>query len=150
MRSRRSWRAAASLAAALAAGLDAAACGTVKTPTEPDGLGGGPAFTFTMIQQQIFTPSCAKGGCHDAATANNGLILEAGSSYALLVQHPSLGNPALDRVEPGDPERSYLIKKLRGDPDITGQRMPFDGPPFLTPEQIDGIAGWILAGAPQN
>jgi hypothetical protein len=63
---------------------------------------------------------------------------------------PATENGALNRVEPGDPERSYLILKLRGDPSIVGARMPFDGPPYLSPEQIDGIAAWIRAGAANN
>lgn len=124
-------------------------CGTVKSPTEPPEEPGGAAFTFSQIQGEIFTPTCAKSGCHDAATASNDLVLEAGRSYERLVNRPSLGS-SLDRVEPGDPERSYLIHKLRGDPTISGVRMPFDGPPYLTPEQIQGIAGWIRAGAPND
>ena len=127
-----------------------AGCGTVKSPTEPAAAAGGPAFTFTQIQQQIFTPTCAKAGCHAASTAQEGLILDAGRSYSLLVRHPAAEQSALNRVEPGSPETSYLILKLRGDPAITGLRMPEDGPPYLTQEQIDGIAGWIRAGAPNN
>lgn len=124
-------------------------CGTVKSPTEPPEEPGGAAFTFSRIQSEIFTPTCVKSGCHDAATASNGLVLEAGRSYALLVNQPALG-ASLDRVEPGDPERSYLIHKLRGDPTIAGLQMPADGPPYLTPEQIQGIAAWIRAGAPND
>ncbi|HEX5758723.1 MAG TPA: hypothetical protein VF121_05975 [Thermoanaerobaculia bacterium] len=126
--------------------LATAACGTVKSPTEPAEGPAGPALRFAQIQGEIFTPVCAKAGCHDAATAQNGLVLEAGRSYALLVGHPALG-AAMPRVAPGEPERSYLLKKLRGDPDISGDRMPLDGPPFLTAQQIEGIAGWIRAGA---
>jgi hypothetical protein len=126
-------------------------CGTVKTPVEPEEpVGGGAAFTFSQIQVEIFTPTCAKALCHDSAMLANSLVLEAGQSYGNLVDRPADGNSTFDRVEPGDPERSYLIKKLRGDADITGERMPFDGPPFLTNEQIAGIAGWIRAGAPDN
>ena len=130
--------------------LLAAACGTVKSPTEPAAAGGGTAFTFSQIQQEIFTPTCAKAGCHAAATASEGLVLDAGQSYGLLVGHPASEQGSLARVEPGNPERSYLILKLKGDPSISGLRMPRDGPPFLTPAQIDGIAGWIRAGAPRN
>lgn len=123
-------------------------CGTVKSPTEPPPEDpGGAAFTFARIQAEVFTPTCAKAGCHDAASASNGLVLEAGRSYDLLVNRSALGNSSLDRVEPGDPERSYLIHKLRGDPTITGARMPLDGPPYLSSEQIAGIAAWIRAGA---
>ena len=127
-----------------------AGCGTVKSPTEPAPAAGGTALTFTQIQQQIFTPTCAKSGCHAASTASEGLILDAGRSYALLVGHPASEASALDRVQPGSPDSSYLILKLRGDPSISGLRMPQDGPPFLTAAQIDGIAGWIRAGAPNN
>jgi hypothetical protein len=126
-------------------------CGTVKSPTEPPPEEpGGAAFTFSRIQAEVFTPTCAKAGCHDAATASNGLVLEAGRSYGDLVNRRSIGSSSLDRVEPGDPERSYLLRKLRGDPDISGARMPLDGPPYLSSEQIEGIAAWIRAGAPND
>ena len=128
-----------------------AGCGTVKSPTEPPS---GPevegtAFTFARIQSEIFTPTCAKAGCHAASAASAGLVLEAGRSHGELVNR-SATESGLDRVEPGNPERSYLILKLRGDPSITGQRMPLDGPPYLTPDRIDGIAAWIRAGAPND
>jgi hypothetical protein len=126
-----------------------AGCGAVKSPTELPS-GGGAAFTFSQIQGDIFTPTCAKAGCHAASTASEGLVLDAGRSYSLLVGHPSSEQGALNRVQPGSPESSYLILKLRGDPSISGLRMPRDGPPYLTAEQIDGIAGWIRAGAPNN
>jgi rubredoxin len=128
-----------------------AGCGTVKTPTEPPpASGSGPAFTFSQIQREIFTPTCAKSGCHAADTGQMGLVLEAGRSYELLVGHPATEQGNLNRVQPGSPERSYLILKLKGDPSISGVRMPFDGPPYLTDDQIAGIAGWIRAGAPNN
>jgi hypothetical protein len=126
-------------------------CGTVKSPTEPSSPppGGVPALTFTQIQTQIFTPICAKAGCHAAGSSPSGLVLEAGQSYGNLVGHPAAENSSLDRVAPGDPDHSYMILKLRGDPSITGERMPLGGP-YLTSDQIEGIAAWIRAGAPNN
>lgn len=121
----------------------------MKSPTEPPGNGGGPAFTFARIQAEIFTPSCATAGCHTAAAGVEGLVLEAGRSYGQIVNRPANQNRQLDRVEPGDPERSYLIRKLRGDPDITGARMPLDRG-ALTAEQMTGIVEWVRAGAPDN
>ena len=41
-------------------------------------------------------------------------------SFDELVDVPSTQQPGLDRVEPGDAENSYLVKKLRGDVDIDG------------------------------
>jgi hypothetical protein len=143
----RAGRAAAALVLAAAAAA-VAGCGDVKSPTAPPPpVAGEAAFTFARVQAEVFTPSCAKAGCHVAGIAAGQLVLQAGASYGEIVGRSAIGNPSLDRVEPGDPERSYLLKKLRGDADITGDRMPQDGPPFLTQEQIDGIAGWIRAGA---
>jgi hypothetical protein len=147
----RTWAAALGLGVA-AAGLAATGCGTVKSPTEvpAGGEADGTAFTFAQVQAQVFTPSCAKAGCHVAGVAAGGMVLEAGRSYGEIVGRPSQENPALARVAPGEPERSYLLKKVRGDADITGSRMPQDGPPFLSREQVEGIAGWIRAGAPND
>jgi mono/diheme cytochrome c family protein len=144
MRSRPARRSALALAVLLAG------CGTVKSPTEPAPVsGGGTAFTFAQIQAQIFTPVCAKAGCHAAGSSPSGLVLAAGQSYGNLVGRPANENTSLDRVAPGNPDASYIILKLRGDPSITGERMPLGGP-YLSADQIAGIAAWIRAGAPNN
>jgi hypothetical protein len=141
----------ASVAVAGMAVASLVACGgTVRSPTEPAGGPGAQAFTFTQIQATIFTPSCAKAGCHASAAASGGLVLDAGLAYANLVGRPALEAPQLEYVRPGIPEASYLLKKLRGDPDISGSRMPRDGPPFLSPQQVAGLAAWIQAGAANN
>ncbi len=151
MRSRPARNTACAVLATLSA-LVAAGCGTVKSPTEPPPLSGGTgsAFTFSRIQAEIFTPTCAKSGCHAANTASAGMVLDAGRAYAQIVGRPSTEQPTLHRIEPGDPNHSYMIKKLRGDPDITGGQMPLDRPGSLTKEQMDGLVGWVLAGAPNN
>lgn len=105
--------------------------------------------TFSDIQEQIFTPTCALAGCHDAASASQGLVLEAESSYANLVNVPSNQVPFLLRVDPRNADGSYLLDKLRGSAGISGVRMPIGGP-FLTEAQLDGIEAWIDSGAPQN
>jgi hypothetical protein len=53
------------------------------------------------------------------------------------------------RVKPGDPENSYLIHKMEGRPGISGRRMPWVGPPFLTDGQILVVKRWIEIGAPR-
>jgi hypothetical protein len=126
--------------------LGAGGCGELKTPTEPDGAGGTPP-RLSQLQREIFTPSCAKSGCHVAAFAAGGLVLEAGRSHAELVGRRATSDASFFRVAPGDPSRSYLLKKLRGDADIVGTRMPQDGPPFLSTAQIAAIEAWIRAGA---
>jgi hypothetical protein len=57
--------------------------------------------------------------------------LSSGMAYAAIVGVASLEVPSLDRVAPGDPANSYLVRKINGGPSILGARMPLGGP-FLT------------------
>lgn len=105
--------------------------------------------TLTQIQTQIFTPICS--GCHSGPTSGilpSGMNLTAGNSHTSLVNVPSL-EVALDRVEPMDPDNSYVIRKLEGGPGITDSRMP-QGGPFLDQPTIDMVRQWITDGAPDN
>jgi len=101
--------------------------------------------TLTCIQQFVFTPTCAVAGCHLDPGAQQGMDLSAGQAYARIVGVPS-AEVALNRVEPDQPDLSYLILKLEGDPGIVGERMP-EGGPYLSPEQIGAIRDWIASGA---
>ncbi|MCH7666888.1 MAG: hypothetical protein IH936_13290 [Acidobacteria bacterium] len=125
--------------------------GTIPDCLESDDNGGdGPeAVTLTQLQTSLFTPTCAVAGCHSAATARAGLVLEAGRSFGETVNVASSQLPEFDIIEPGDPERSYMVKKLRGDDDINGERMP-EGGPFLSDEVIAQVFSWINAGALDN
>jgi hypothetical protein len=100
--------------------------------------------TFESIQDNVFTPICTR--CHIGASAPEGLQLDAAHSYALLVGVPSVEEPNLDRVKPGDPTDSYIIHKLNGGPNIVGGQMPLGGP-YLPQTTIDVIAQWISDGA---
>jgi methionine-rich copper-binding protein CopC len=106
-----------------------------------------PGDDFQQIQDTIFTPICAL--CHVGTNAPQGLRLDAGNSYALLVNVASAEVPGLMRVNPGNPDASYLVHKIQGNATV-GARMPANGPPFLSQAQIDLIRGWIAAGAPQS
>lgn len=112
----------------------------------PVGEGGsdGPLVaTFESIQAHVFTPLCT--GCHAGATAPQGLRLDATSSYDLLVGVASNEAPGVQRVQPGDPDRSYLVQKLQGSAAV-GARMPLGGP-YLDQSTIDVIRQWITDGA---
>lgn len=99
--------------------------------------------TFQSIQANVFTPVCT--GCHAGAAAPLGLRLDEASSYALLVNAPSVEVPELRRVQPGDPNASYLIQKLEGTA-ARGGRMPLNQP-ALPQETIAVIRQWITDGA---
>lgn len=102
---------------------------------------------FQSIQDNVFTPICVR--CHSGAAAPQGLQLDAGHSYALLVGVPSAEAGGVARVKPGDPDNSYLVQKLQGNAGIVGERMPFGGP-YLPQSTIDLIRQWITDGAPQS
>ena len=126
------------------AGLDANGL-----PIGSSGGGGTTPLTadFQSIQDNVFTPICSP--CHSGATAPQGLMLDAGHSYNLLVGVPSNEVPSLDRVKAGDPDNSYIILKLQGSPGIVGSRMPLNETP-LPQSTIDVIRQWITNGAPPS
>jgi|SRR5579862_2903865 len=113
-----------------------------------NGSGGGGnvplAADFDSIQANVFTPICSV--CHSGAAAPEGLMLDAQHSYSLLVNVPSTEVPSLLRVDPGNPDNSYIIQKLEGHAAV-GAQMPFGEPP-LPASTIAFIAQWITDGAP--
>lgn len=111
----------------------------------PDsGTPGGPLTAeFASIQAHVFTPICTT--CHAGANAPQGLRLDEANSYNLLVGVASVEVPSLLRVDPGNPDDSYLIQKLEGNA-ASGAQMPFGGPP-LPQSTIDVIRQWITDGA---
>jgi len=98
---------------------------------------------FQQVQDTVLTPNCT--GCHVGAGAPTGLRLDAGNSFALLVNVASVQVPALLRVKPGDPDNSYLVQKIDGRAAVGG-RMPLGRAP-LPQASIDLVRSWIAAGA---
>jgi hypothetical protein len=141
-----------SVTCALAVGLLSGGCAgngegldeNGRPPGEGGGGGPGAGAEFTQIQDTIFTPICT--ACHAGAAAPQGLRLDAGNSFALLVGIPSVEVPSVLRVAPGDPDGSYLVQKIQGTAAV-GERMPLGGPP-LPQASIDLVRQWIAQGAP--
>jgi hypothetical protein len=125
-------------------------CGELKTPTTPGGPGEpiDPTATFTRVQTEIFTPTCASIGCHDPLGQQSQMVLSAGRAYTSTVNVPSVEMPNLMRVAPNDPDNSYLYRKVTG-AGITGDRMPQSKPP-LSDAQLRLIRDWIRRGAPND
>ena len=111
-------------------------------PPPPPAAGFGP--NFSEIQAGVFTPDCATSGCHAGANAAAGLNLEEANSYTMLVGIQSSQDAALQRVEAGDPDNSYLVQKLEGTA-ASGQQMAPGAP--LPQSEIDVIRQWIMDGA---
>jgi len=133
-------------AGAITGGVVVRAAGVASAPFPFTVAGSGP--TLTQIQAEIFTPTCAQSACHDSQ-ARGGLVLQAGRSYANLVNVASSQRPALKRVLPGDAAKSYLYQKISLPTPPEGDRMP-QGLPPLGAAQIRLVRDWIEAGAPND
>ena len=112
---------------------------------------------LASIQKEIFNTQDASGRlaciqCHTNAgrTPTGGLLLTEGNAYSSLVGRPSTGKPGDTLVIPGDPDNSYLVKKLEGASTIAGVRMPRGSGPYLTEGQMLVIRRWIKEGAANN
>jgi uncharacterized membrane protein len=104
--------------------------------TTGNGNGGGNNDSLVCFEEQIlplFQSNCAKSGCHDAASHQEGYVLD---SYSHIVAKG---------ITPGNAKNSkiYQVIKSSGDEDIMPP--PPDKP--LTNEQINLIAQWINEGA---
>jgi len=118
-------------------------------PIGGDGNGLPIAFepTFSNIQQNVFDPICTR--CHVGPSAPQGMQLDAQNSYRNIVGVTSNERPDLKRVQPGDPDLSYIVHKLEGGPNIVGSQMPLNLPPLSQPT-INSIRIWISRGAAQD
>jgi methionine-rich copper-binding protein CopC len=99
---------------------------------------------FQSIQDNVFTPICSK--CHIGASAPEGLQLDAAHSYNLLVGVPSVEESNLLRVNPGNPDSSYVVLKIEGASGIDGGQMPLGETP-LPQATITAIRQWVMNGA---
>lgn len=101
----------------------------------------------------IFEKYCSR--CHGSRFPRAGLQLvgaPAADLYAALVDVPSTQLPSMDLIEPGNPAASYLVNKVNntqgglGCPRGCGRAMPPRGA-GLTPDELDTVNAWVLAGA---
>ncbi len=97
----------------------------------PDPSNDGP-ISFSVQVQPIFTTNCA--GCHSPGGEADldGIVLKltADVSFDLLVDRPSVQQPDLTLVIPGDSSSSLLFLKVSTDSPPVGLRMPRFAPPL--------------------
>jgi uncharacterized membrane protein len=86
----------------------------------------------------IFATRCVK--CH----TEKGLMGGPPEGYRLASYADTISAADRARVVPGNAEASELLRRIRG---RALPRMPFDGPPFLTDDEIVLIEQWIVDGA---
>lgn len=119
--------------------------------------------SFDLIQERIFTPTCATSGCHASEQENtfsqHGLVLSVGKSFDYLVNQTPKNQAAIDdklkRVVPFFSLQSLFFHKLNWDGSTHhggksyGTPMPLNGKP-LYKGQIEFVRRWIEAGAPRT
>jgi len=91
---------------------------------------------------RILKKSCSVAGCHRGNYPPVNLNLEKDRFIKSLVNIPSQEIPSLKLVDTANPEKSYLLMKIKGDDTIVGQRMPVGSSP-LKDSEIKTIEDWV-------
>jgi hypothetical protein len=137
----------------MAATLLAAGCGSGPRVGPPEPASTGPAGTFSSIEQNILVPRCASAACHSGNPPPSApLSLDLEVAYANIVSQPSQQLPGMNQVEPGRPDQSYLLLKMRGTAGSVGgvaTPMPINDQ-SLDDADLAAVESWILDGAPND
>lgn len=110
--------------------------------------------TLDLLERHVFAPTCSRDTCHNGPQSEHTLSLLPGEAHANLVgvQPDNLTARLAGklRVDPGNPDNSFILDKLRGTlEDDEGERMPRTLPK-IPAKEIALIEAWIAAGAPDT
>ena len=97
------------------------------------------------LQEEVTTilkRNCSVSDCHRGTYPRMNLNFGEDKFLKSLLNIPSQETPSLKLVDKENPERSYLLMKIKGDKAIVGRRMPLDSPP-LREGEIKIIEDWI-------
>jgi hypothetical protein len=114
----------------------------------PQLVHGEPEISFRQQVLPILMRECSY--CHMREDNYGYLVIEGAQSWSNLVNVPASELPAMNRVEPGNPEQSYLWLKLSGkfiEAGGSGWAMPFN--PMLAADKAI-VHDWIEQGALDN
>lgn len=103
--------------------------------------------TKVKIQSQvvtIFKANCSTAGCHRGSHPKKNMNLEVDKFLPSILNVTSQEISTLKRVDTKNPEKSYLLMKIKGDKGIKGSRMPDEAPP-LKKEDIKILEDWIFS-----
>lgn len=120
-------------------GDDSSTCGGDSDPAR--------AISYrTDLEQGVFE----RGKCNGCHTGNGSGVNQSGldlASYTTLRTGGGRSGTAI--VIDGDPCASILVQKLELSPPF-GRRMPYNGPPYLSAQDIAAVRDWIVEGARDN
>ncbi len=108
------------------------------------------SFERDLLQGIFLREAGGCVSCH-SPSADNPIGLQVGgldlTSYLGLRKGGASSGAGV--VVPGQPCGSVLVQKVGPGPPF-GSRMPMNGPPFLTPDELRLIHDWIAEGALDN
>ncbi|UCF05678.1 MAG: hypothetical protein JSV33_01170 [bacterium] len=90
----------------------------------------------------ILKKGCSISGCHRGSYPKAKLNLEPEKWLEEMKDVPSRQKQEIALIDTTDPEKSYLLWKIRGDEGIAGKRMPIQAAP-LTGEEITTLRLYI-------
>ena len=124
-------------------GLGGGAAAAEPVATAPSGAVPKYADVQAIFDRSCAIPECHRGGGEDGPP--EGLDLSAGRSYDNIVG-VAAHEMDLKRVAPGDPNGSYLFRKITPGAEISWHRMPLDRPELPAADR-QLIRDWIAGGA---
>ena len=105
------------------------------------------APTLDNLRTHLFEPWCSFSSCHgDSASA--GLALRVDDLHTALMEHEVRGPTDLPLVTPGDPDGSWLYRKVsRCEPAPGALPMPPNTPILVEDDVVAVLREWIADGA---
>jgi len=103
-----------------------------------------PACRASIDVPTLLATRCGSALCHGGGADSHpraSLDLTSPGVETRLVNRTSCDCPEFLRVDPNDPDRSFLLAKLIDPPAGCGVRMPLDG--FLTQDELACVRSWI-------
>lgn len=122
-------------APAAPAGATAATPKPVAAQAKPRSPGSPPTWTDVV---PVLATRCMK--CH----APQGVLGPPPEGFVLLTWQDAIAAGERARIVPGQPGASELVRRIRGH---SLPRMPYDGPPWLSEDEIRLVEAWIRGGA---
>ncbi len=97
---------------------------------------------FPKPVEAVVKNHCLEVGCHAGRYPAAGVSLDPDLAGLAAFDRPAQTNPSFKIIDPAEPEKSYLLMKLRGSAGIEGGRMPLRRDP-LSEAEIKTIADWL-------
>jgi hypothetical protein len=98
------------------------------------------------VPAQVFAAQCGESSCHDAQNPAGDLDLVSPNLERRLVAVRATQCTSRLRIDPDDPESSFLLEKLEDDAPECGDRMPVLAEP-LPRDVLACVRAWVIEAA---